>query len=98
MLRLSLSSSNRTRVLRKSARVVLPVLVAATVAGAGLAVAQTPPAPAKSGADTSSSLSAKVGTKVTELQKIDVTPGQGAAAVSGKTVVVHYTGWLYDPT
>jgi len=31
------------------------------------------------------------------LQKIDVKQGTGAEAQSGKTVVVHYTGWLYDP-
>jgi FKBP-type peptidyl-prolyl cis-trans isomerase FkpA len=33
-----------------------------------------------------------------ELQKIDVKQGTGAEAVSGKVVVVHYTGWLYDPS
>ena len=32
-----------------------------------------------------------------ELQKIDVKQGTGAEAVTGKVVVVHYTGWLYDP-
>jgi len=32
-----------------------------------------------------------------ELQKIDVKPGSGAEATSGKVVVVHYTGWLFDP-
>jgi FKBP-type peptidyl-prolyl cis-trans isomerase FkpA len=31
------------------------------------------------------------------LQKIDVTQGNGAEAVAGHDVVVHYTGWLYDP-
>jgi FKBP-type peptidyl-prolyl cis-trans isomerase len=31
-----------------------------------------------------------------ELQKIDVKQGTGAEAVTGKVVVVHYTGWLYD--
>jgi FKBP-type peptidyl-prolyl cis-trans isomerase len=34
----------------------------------------------------------------TELKKIDVKQGTGAEAVSGKPVVVHYTGWLYDPS
>ncbi len=34
----------------------------------------------------------------TELQKIDTKQGTGAEAVSGKPVLVHYTGWLYDPT
>ena len=31
-----------------------------------------------------------------ELQKIDAKQGTGAEAVSGKPVIVHYTGWLYD--
>jgi FKBP-type peptidyl-prolyl cis-trans isomerase FkpA len=31
------------------------------------------------------------------LQKIDTVVGKGKEAVSGKTVVVHYTGWLYAP-
>jgi FKBP-type peptidyl-prolyl cis-trans isomerase FkpA len=35
--------------------------------------------------------------KVQQLQITDSTAGTGAEAVSGKTVVVHYTGWLYDP-
>jgi FKBP-type peptidyl-prolyl cis-trans isomerase len=30
------------------------------------------------------------------LQKVDVKQGTGAVAAPGKTVVVHYTGWLYD--
>ncbi|MFA9275424.1 MAG: FKBP-type peptidyl-prolyl cis-trans isomerase [Candidatus Aquirickettsiella gammari] len=31
------------------------------------------------------------------LEKIDSVVGTGAEAVNGKTVVVHYTGWLRDP-
>ncbi len=31
-----------------------------------------------------------------ELQKIDTKQGTGVEAVSGKPVIVHYTGWLYD--
>ncbi|GIK87542.1 MAG: peptidyl-prolyl cis-trans isomerase [Betaproteobacteria bacterium] len=34
---------------------------------------------------------------MTELSRIDVKPGTGAEAVSGKPVLVHYTGWLHDP-
>lgn len=33
---------------------------------------------------------------VTELVLTDVVTGTGAEAVSGKTVSVHYTGWVYD--
>ena len=32
-----------------------------------------------------------------QLKKIDTVVGKGKEAVSGKTVVVHYTGWLYAP-
>lgn len=35
---------------------------------------------------------------ITTLVKIDNKVGKGKEAVSGKMVVVHYTGWLYDPT
>ena len=42
-------------------------------------------------------ISSKMDAKVTELKKIDVKPGTGAEATKGQTVVVHYTGWLYDP-
>lgn len=33
---------------------------------------------------------------MTELIKQDGKVGTGAEAVAGRTVVVHYTGWLYD--
>lgn len=33
-----------------------------------------------------------------ELKKIDTKQGTGAEAVSGKPVLVHYTGWLLDPS
>jgi len=33
---------------------------------------------------------------VGELIKTDVAVGEGAEATAGKTVSVHYTGWLYD--
>lgn len=34
--------------------------------------------------------------KVTELIKTDIKLGEGAEAVTGHEVSVHYTGWLYD--
>lgn len=40
----------------------------------------------------------KLDAKSGVLQKIDVKQGVGAEAASGKPVVVHYTGWLYDST
>ena len=33
---------------------------------------------------------------VTELIKTDIKLGEGAEAVAGHDVTVHYTGWLYD--
>jgi len=36
--------------------------------------------------------------EITELQITDVVDGDGATAEAGQTVVVHYTGWLYDPS
>jgi FKBP-type peptidyl-prolyl cis-trans isomerase FkpA len=41
--------------------------------------------------------SSKMDAKVMQLQKIEVKPGTGAEATPGKAVIVHYTGWLYDP-
>ncbi|CAH1211014.1 Peptidyl-prolyl cis-trans isomerase [Candidatus Nitrotoga sp. BS] len=37
-------------------------------------------------------------TAVTKLIKIDHKVGDGKEAVAGKTVDVHYTGWLYNAT
>jgi FKBP-type peptidyl-prolyl cis-trans isomerase FkpA len=33
-----------------------------------------------------------------ELQIVDLVEGDGVEAVDGRTAVVHYTGWLYDPS
>ena len=33
---------------------------------------------------------------ITSLQITDASVGTGAEATAGKTVTVHYTGWLYD--
>ena len=35
---------------------------------------------------------------MTELIKTDHKIGEGELAITGKQVVVHYTGWLYDET
>ena len=34
----------------------------------------------------------------TELQKIDIVQGTGEGISQGQVAVVHYTGWLYDPS
>lgn len=35
--------------------------------------------------------------EITSLKIIDTKTGDGTEAEAGNTVVVHYTGWLYDP-
>jgi FKBP-type peptidyl-prolyl cis-trans isomerase FkpA len=35
---------------------------------------------------------------ITSLQSTDLVVGTGATAVTGKTLTVNYTGWLYDST
>ena len=35
---------------------------------------------------------------IAELIKTDIKLGEGAEAVAGRSVSVHYTGWLYDET
>ena len=35
--------------------------------------------------------------EMSELKKIDTVVGNGAEAVAGRPVSVHYTGWLHDP-
>lgn len=67
----------------------LAAAVFALAAHAAMAQGAAPP----SAPSTVSKLSAIV----TDLQKLDVKQGTGAEAQSGKPVVVHYTGWLYDP-
>jgi len=72
--------------------------IAAVVAFAGPAVGQTTTTSPAGVSTQSSTTVSKFGAKVTELQTIDQKQGNGAEAVAGKVVVVHYTGWLYDPT
>jgi FKBP-type peptidyl-prolyl cis-trans isomerase FkpA len=74
------------------ARSILPVIafIVLAPAFAPSAVAQRPapsPTPGVS----------KMDATVSTLKKIDTKQGTGAEAVNGKTVIVHYTGWLYDP-
>ncbi len=77
----------------RGARHVLFAVAIAAVAGAAFGQAAAPAA----GSPQSSTTLSKFGAKVTELQIIDEKQGTGAEAVAGKAVIVHYTGWLYDP-
>ena len=100
MLEQSCSRCVQHRFARRAISPALPALVAALALAAmiGNSAAQTAQSPASVGtANPSVSLSNKIGANVTELQKIEVKQGTGAEAVSGKAVIVHYTGWLYDP-
>ncbi len=88
-------STARRAVLATRAPAALAVL--ACIAGIGAGLAQTTPPPAAGAGSPAASLAGTLGVNVTELKKIDVKTGTGAEAVSGKAVIVHYTGWLYDP-
>ena len=55
------------------------------------------PAQGQGTAAGSSSQESKLSATITSLQKTDNKQGNGAEAVPGRAVVVHYTGWLYDP-
>lgn len=49
------------------------------------------------GNDSSPSTTGETGlSSITTLQVTDVKVGTGAEATNGKTVTVHYTGWLYN--
>jgi FKBP-type peptidyl-prolyl cis-trans isomerase FkpA len=85
-------AARRVREKLHTTRVLRSLAVAALLsATAGAAWAQTTPG-------TAPPTSSKTDAMVTELKKIDVKQGTGAEAVSGKPVIVHYTGWLYDPS
>jgi FKBP-type peptidyl-prolyl cis-trans isomerase FkpA len=71
------------------------MLMFASALGAGATLAQAPSG--TSGTPTDRSRSSKLDANPQELQKDDAKQGSGAEAVAGKQVVVHYSGWLYDP-
>jgi FKBP-type peptidyl-prolyl cis-trans isomerase FkpA len=71
--------------------------VIAALAFAASAFGQSPGKPPAESPAVSSTTASKFGANVTELKTIDQKVGTGAEAVAGKTVIVHYTGWLYDP-
>ena len=71
----------------------LIVLIAIAVVLVGLGIVR-----ARSGGSVPSGAlpPAPVSATNQELKMTDVKVGSGAEAVAGRTVVVHYTGWLYD--
>jgi FKBP-type peptidyl-prolyl cis-trans isomerase FkpA len=76
-------------------RRTLVVAAFATIAGATFG--QNPSQAPTDGSNASSTTVSKFGAKVTDLQIIDQKQGTGTEAIAGKAVVVHYTGWLYNP-
>jgi FKBP-type peptidyl-prolyl cis-trans isomerase FkpA len=64
------------------ARILVATLGAAALAAAAFAQTPEPPPPAASDPT---------------VLVTDVVPGIGEEALPGKVVIVHYTGWLYDP-
>ena len=72
---------------------VFPILVR----GAALAIALTGFATAAIAAPDNNQGNAKTAAPINQgLKMIDHKVGNGATAVEGKIVVVHYTGWLHD--
>jgi FKBP-type peptidyl-prolyl cis-trans isomerase FkpA len=69
-----------------------------TVAFAGLLFTTAGTVQAQTPSKASPPTSSKTDAMVTDLKKTDVKQGTGAEAINGKPVLVHYTGWLYDPS
>jgi FKBP-type peptidyl-prolyl cis-trans isomerase FkpA len=76
----------------KQASLLISLLVAA-----GIAAAQAPSASATAAATGQAAPAAPAAPVVPapQVKVIDVKVGAGAEAISGQTVRVHYTGWLY---
>lgn len=73
-------------------RTTLTIMVAAYATITLTACSREQPAPEPQAAET------QAPAPITELQRVDlqVAPGEGIS--QGQRAVVHYTGWLYDPT
>ena len=52
---------------------------------------------AQSAPHSSAQVTSKLDANPKQLEKIDIKQGDGAEAQTGKVVVVHCSGWLYDP-
>ena len=83
--------------LQRSFSTVLRPLHFALCAMVIIASSHGAPVLAQGAVATPDSGGSKLNATVQTLQKNDVKQGTGAEAVTGKAVVVHYTGWLYDP-
>jgi len=70
--------------MKPSSRVVIAIVLALSAAACG-------------GSDSSTSPSAPTPPSAA-FSQTDVITGTGAIATQGRTIMVSYTGWLYDPT
>ena len=70
------------------------ILVGAAAAVFAAACSNDVPSTARRPADAPASSAPAI----TELAKIDIVKGAGEGISSGQQAVVHYTGWLYDPS
>jgi FKBP-type peptidyl-prolyl cis-trans isomerase len=70
--------------MKPSSRVVIAIVLALSAAACG-------------GSDSSTSPSAPTPPSAA-FSQTDVITGTGATATQGRTIMVSYTGWLYDPT
>jgi FKBP-type peptidyl-prolyl cis-trans isomerase FkpA len=70
----------------------LAAALAATACGGGEPAGQA----ATSGAPAEAATGGEGVSSITTLQKNDTVVGTGAEATAGKSVTVHYTGWLYN--
>lgn len=75
----------------------LMLILFAGVAALAACKPQTPPEP-KAALAASTETPAAEQIMTTELIKNDVATGSGGAIARGQVAVVHYTGWLYDPS
>ena len=81
------------RLVARASRVVAPLIVIAI-----MSVAPAYAATAQGAATSAEQGQSKLNATSENLQTVDVQQGTGAEATVRHTVVVHYTGWLYDPS
>jgi len=88
----------------QNTRFLIPLIVLGTVAGCGQADTPEPnnPPPAEQPVADDAGQSAAAAAVVVEvapgLQMRVLREGDGETATTGDIAVVHYTGWLFDPT
>jgi FKBP-type peptidyl-prolyl cis-trans isomerase len=73
------------------------ILICLSLVLSGCSQQDTSPDTAAVAASDTAVIQTEQSAGVTELQVTDVVKGEGATANAGQDVVVHYTGWLYQP-